>query len=334
MANNDQDAFKNTSKAAGAFVRSATKFHDVVSADSTAMFPAESGRYRLYVSYACPWAHRTLLLRKLKGLEDVIALTVTDYTLPNLGKPGYKGWEFVDTKEEDSVFYEPHGFKFLLELYEHAHPGYEEEYKSQGNRPVVSVPVFFDEKTQKIVSNESAEIITFLNRAFNAFCKTEAQQKIDLNPTELQEKMQQVNAVVYPKINDGVYRCGFAKTQQAYEDAYNIHWEGMDEIETILEENRFLCGDSLTLSDIRLFPTLIRYDIVYYSHFKTSRNQVKEMPNLLRYLKEIYQMPGVKDTVNVEFIVKHYYHAQRGVNPTGIWPLGAIRPDVLKYLEE
>lgn len=337
----EQDKLKNTSKAAGSWVRSATMFHDRISNESGAAYPPEAGRYRLYVSYACPWAHRTLMVRKLKGLEEVIPITVTDYTLPNVvftkdQTNDYKGWEFVTKNglnknaDHKNVFYEPHGFKTLSELYELAHPGYTKEYKALAKRPVYSVPVLFDEKNKKIVSNESAEIIVMLNEEFNSLATN---PDFDLNPAALREEMEKVNSIVYPAINDGVYRCGFARTQEAYEDAYHAHWRGMDEIEAVLGRNKFLCGDKLTLSDIRLFVTLIRYDVVYFAHFKTNRNMVRDMPNMLRFMKEIYNMQGIKDTVNIEFIVKHYYGSQRTVNPTGIWPLSVLQPDVLSYLE-
>lgn len=334
----EQEKFGNDTKAAGAWKRNPTKFHNSI--EEGTKYPPVSGRYRLYVSYACPWAHRCLITRKLKGLEDIIALTVTDYEMPFIAfsveqSSKYKGWMFNtreglhDKNEVNNVFYEPHGFKTMSELYELAHPGYREEYIKSNKRPVYSVPVLFDEETQTIVTNESSEIIVLFNEKFN---KIAGNSDLDLNPKELQQKMEEVNAVVYPKINDGVYRCGFAKTQKAYEDAYNTHWEGMDEIEALLGKNKFLTGDKFTLSDIRLFVTLIRYDSVYYAHFKTSRNKIQDLPNMFRFLKEIYNIPGVKETVSNEHIVKHYYGSQGTVNPTGIWPLGPLSDNALDYL--
>eukprot|EP00924_Labyrinthula_sp_SR-Ha-C_P010077 snap_masked-scaffold_40-processed-gene-1.43-mRNA-1 protein AED:0.00 eAED:0.00 QI:0/-1/0/1/-1/1/1/0/344 len=344
MADNaEQNKFKNQSNAKGSWKRSATKFHDKIYTKAEkpdAKYIAEPGRYRLFVSYACPWASRCLMLRKLKGLEDVLALTVTGWELANVKFDStqtseYKGWNFQD--EMGGEFSLPEyakGFSFLKDIYELAHPGYTEEYKKLASRPVFSVPVLFDEKTKTIVTNESAEIIIQLNHVFNEWAKN---PDLDLNyadDPEIQNEMQRVNSVVYPGINDGVYRCGFAQTQEAYEHAYEAHWKAMDEIEELLGTRRFLTGDKFTLSDVRLFVTLIRYDAVYYAHFKTSRNQLKELPNFLRYMKEIYNMPGVKETVRIDHIVKHYYWSQKTVNATGIWPLGPLKEDYLKYLEE
>ena len=331
----EQDKYALQSKHKGAFIRPATKFHSAIGQDG---FTAEPGRYRLYVSYACPWAHRTYIVYKLKGLENVIDLTITGYRLDNistsLGKgghdyPDYKGWDFEQTSDKSSPFYEPHGFTFIDELYELGSPGYREEYKSLKKRPIYSVPVLFDQKSNRIVSNESAEIIVMLNDSFNAFAKNPT---LDLNPKHLQDAMEKVNAVVYPSINDGVYRCGFARSQQAYEEAYRLHWDGMDKIEKHLSSRRYLCGNQLTLSDIRLFVTLIRYDPVYYGHFKTSRNRIVEMPNLYGYMRDIYQDENVKSTLNMQYIVKHYYGSQLMINPTGIWPVGSFEKGALDHL--
>lgn len=332
----EQDKYALQSKEKGAFIRPATKFHNKIGQDG---FEAEAGRYRLYVSYACPWAHRTYIVYKMKGLEDVIDLTITGYKLENLasslGKqgfdfPDYRGWDFEPTSDKSSPFYEPHGFAYIDQLYELGSPGYREEYKAMQKRPIYSVPVLFDQKSNRIVSNESAEIIVMLNEAFNHLAKN---PQLDLNPKELQEDMEKVNAVVYPGINDGVYRCGFARSQQAYEEAYRLHWSAMDKIEQHLATRRYLCGSQLTLSDIRLFVTLIRYDPVYYGHFKTSRNRVVEMPSLYGFMRDIYQDENVKATLNMEYIVKHYYGSQQMINPTGIWPIGAFEKNALDHLD-
>jgi len=269
-------------------------------------------------------------------LENAISLTVTGYRLDNLdfkeNFDAYRGWDFVKTDDKNSVHYEPHGFELIDQLYEHAHPGYRKEFQDQGKRPYYSVPVLFDEKTQTIVSNESAEIIKMFNSEFNEFAKN---PDLELNPQKekVQQEMERVDSIIYPYINDGVYRMGFARTQEAYEHAYEDHWRTMDEIETLLGTRRYLCGSQLTLSDIRLFVTMIRYDPVYYSHFKGSRNKITEMPNLYRHLRDVYQLSGVANTVNIEHIVKHYYGSQKMVNPTGVYPLGALKKGVLDHLK-
>lgn len=329
----EQEKYQNASRDKGAWIRAPTKFHDTI--EKGGKYPPEAGRYRLYVSYACPWAHRTLIVRSLKGLEDIISLTVTGYKCENLDVTPetfhkYRGWEFIPTNDKSSVHFEPHGFKFLDELYEHASPGYRESYQSQGKRVVCSVPILFDEKTQTIVTNESAEIIEIFNSAFNDFAKN---KDLDLDPADLKLERQRVDSVVYPHINDGVYRCGFSKSQEAYEAAYRAHWNAMDEMENLLGSRKYVCGDKLTLSDVRLFVTLIRYDAVYFSHFKTSRNRIIDMSNLYRYLRRIYQIDGIAETVKIDFIVKHYYGSQTMINPTGVYPLGPLEGSFLDHLK-
>jgi putative glutathione S-transferase len=328
----EQEKYANTSEEKGSWKREPTKFQNSVSHAADAQYPAEKGRYRLYVNFVCPWAHRTILVRKLKGLEDTISITFTDYVVNHLGHhfdPRYKGWSFKTENNlhtdnrKGNIFYEPHGFETLSELYEHAYPGYTQDYHAREQNPSFSVPVLFDEKTQTIVNNESADIVRMLNSEFNAFADN---PELDLNPDHLKEKMDAFDAVIYPKVNDGVYRCGFAQTQEAYADAYKAHWEGMEEVERMLGETRFLTGDTLTLSDIRLFVTLIRYDPVYFSIFKTSKRMVREMPNMLRLLKEIYNMPGIKETVHVPSFVKAYSNG-------AVYPLGPLEPEYYDYLE-
>jgi putative glutathione S-transferase len=329
----EQEKYANTSQAKGAWKRESTKFQDVVSTGPDAKFPVEKGRYRLYVNYVCPWAHRTIILRKLKGLEDAIPITFTSHIVKYLGHKfdsRYKGWDFktennLNTLDEPgNIFYEPHGFETISELYELSKPGYTKECHNLEQNPSFSVPVLFDELTQTIVNNESADIVKMFNSSFDEFASN---PQLDLNPNELQEKMSAFDAVIYPKVNDGVYRCGFAQTQAAYLDAYKAHWEGMEEVERILGENRFLTGDTFTLSDVRLFVTLIRYDPVYFSRFKTSKRMVREMPNMLRFLKEVYNMPGIKETINVSSFVKAYYNGE-------VYPLGPLEPDYYDYLDE
>jgi putative glutathione S-transferase len=330
----EQEKYANESQAEGSWKREPTKFQDVISRDPAAKYPPEKNRYRLYVNYACPWAHRTILVRKLKGLENVIPITFTDYVVKYMSHTmdkRYKGWLFKtedglnNNNSADNPFYEPHGFETLSELYELALPGFSEQYYALNKNPSYSVPVLFDEKTQTIVNNESAEIIKMLNSELNEFADN---AELNLEPEELQAGMAEYDAIVYPKINDGVYRCGFAQTQGAYNDAYKAHWEGMEAVEKRLGESRYLAGDKLTLSDIRLFVTLIRYDAVYFSLFKTSKKRVRDMPNLFRFVKEIFNWPGVSDTMNLPSFVKAYFG---GV--TGIYPLGPLESDYLDYLK-
>lgn len=327
----EQEKFANQSKNKGSWQREPTKFQNIISSEPDAKYPVEKGRYRLYVNFVCPWAHRTIIVRKLKGLESAIPITFTGRKVDHIShsfEPRYKGWGFntegglhKDNKP-DNIFYEPHGFETLSELYEHASPGYTEEYHSREMNPSFSVPVLFDEKTQTIVNNESATIVNMFNDNFNAFATN---PDLDLTPAELEQELADFDAVIYPKVNDGVYRCGFAKTQEAYIDAYKDHWDGMEAIEKMLGEKRFLAGDTFTISDIRLFVTLIRYDPVYFSRFKTSKRMVREMPNMLRFLKDVYNMPGIRETIHVPSFVKTYYTGE-------IYPLGPLESDYYDYL--
>lgn len=323
--NTEQAKFANKDNTPGAMHRPATKFHNKIGSSE---FPAESNnRYHLYVSESCPWAHRCHVLWRLKSLQNIVGLTLTGWKLENISHTppfdDYHGWDFVESGSGSYSYSEPNGFKFIEDLYEKAHPGYRQEWESRGQRPYYAVPVLYDTKTEKIVSSESAEIIQMLNEAFEEFAPT----TLNLEPANLKSKMEEVNSIVYPTINDGVYRCGFAGSQQAYENAYKSHWEGMDKIEALLGESRFLTGEEFTLSDVRLWTTLARYDTVYFSHFKTNRSMVKDMPNLYRFLRDVYRIEGVKSTLNLEWIKKHYYWSQRMVNPTGIWPLGMATED-------
>jgi len=226
----------------------------------------------------------------------------------------YMGWKMESSEE-------PHGFSYTRELYEHASPGYFESF--EGAKPVCSVPILFDEKTQTIVSNESSEIIMMFNTAFNAFAKNPS---LDLYPQALQAQINDVNPWIYDDINNGVYRCGFATTQDSYEAAQEAHWLAMDKAEALLEGKEYLVGETLTMADVRLFPTLLRYDVVYFSHFKTARNHLADMPNLLRHTRKMIQMEGIKATINLSSICQHYYLCQKTVNPTGIVPRGPRKP--------
>jgi glutathionyl-hydroquinone reductase len=293
----------------GHFIRPTTRYRNFVTADGSpgpsgeGGFPAERDRYHLYVSLACPWAHRTLIFRALKKLEDVVSVSVTE---PLYGKTG---WEFGTTpgSTPDTV----NGKKTLAEIYLLADPHYSGR---------VSVPVLWDKKRRTIVNNESAEIIRMLNAAFDAL----TQIKTDYYPAALRTEIDRINDLVYAKVNNGVYRAGFATTQAAYEEAARAVFAALDQLEDMLSRRRYLAGREITEADWRLFTTLIRFDSVYYSHFKCNVRRVADYPNLWNYLRELYQTPGIADTVSIEQIKRHYYGSQRQVNPTGIVPIGPL----------
>lgn len=287
----------------GAFFRHETTFRTRCSADSGAEFPAEANRYHLYVSYACPWAHRTLIVRKLKGLEKVISVDVVDPILPQ------SGWSF-STDVEGATGDRVNGFKELREVYIASNPSYE---------GAITVPVFWDKATRKIVNNESSEIIRFLNSEFQAFAE---HPELDLYPEHLRGQIDGLNDWIYPTINNGVYRCGFAKTQAAYSAAFKELFEAMERVERILSKQRFLTGDRITEADVRLFTTLARFDAVYETHFKTNLHRLVDYPAMRGFARDIYQMPGVAETVNMVHIKRHYYESHRHINPFGIVPGG------------
>ena len=294
---------------AGRFVRAETRWRDWVTADGSAPegrqrgFRAEPGRYHLYVSLACPWAHRTLIFRKLKKLEDVISISVVHHRL------GRDGWTFRagDGGTGDTLY----GVDFLRDIYTRADPHYSGR---------VSVPVLWDRREETIVSNESSEIIRMLNSAFDAW----GDARIDFYPEALREEIDRINAVVYPAINNGVYRAGFARTQAAYEEAFGELFPALDAMEERLSRQRYLAGDRLTEADWRLFTTLVRFDAVYVGHFKCNLRRIADYPNLSSYLRDLYQVPGVEGTVDIEHIKRHYYGSHGSVNPTGIVPLGPL----------
>lgn len=291
----------------GHFVRPQTRFRNFVTADGSAGpsgapgFAAERGRYHLYVSLACPWAHRTLILRSLKQLEETISVSVT---APLYGKTG---WEFDPAAggTPDHV----NGKDTLAEIYLLADPHYSGR---------VSVPVLWDKTRRTIVNNESAEIIRMLNGAFDAFTGARA----DYYPPALRAEIDRINAIVYPKLNNGVYRAGFATSQEAYEAAARDVFAALDLIEDVLARRRYLAGAQVTEADWRLFTTLVRFDAVYYGHFKCNVRRVVDYQNLPNYLRELYQMPGIAATVSMDHIKRHYYGSQRQVNPSGIVPIG------------
>ncbi len=292
----------------GHFIRPTTRFRNFVTADGNpgptgeGGFAAERGRYHLYVSLACPWAHRTLIFRKLKKLEEVISVSVTE---PLYGKTG---WEFGGSTS-GSTLDTVNGKATLAEIYLLA----EAHYSGR-----VSVPVFWDKKRRTIVNNESAEIIRMLNSAFDAFTDV----KTDYYPPALRAEIDRINDLVYTNLNNGVYRAGFATSQAAYEEAARSVFAALDRLEQLLSRQRYLAGGQLTEADWRLFTTLIRFDSVYHGHFKCNLRRVADYANLWNYLRDLYQVPGIADTVSIDQIKRHYYGSQRQINPTGIVPIG------------
>jgi putative glutathione S-transferase len=296
-----------STNSAGEFVRSQSSFRHYVTAEGSGKFKAESGRYHLYISLACPWAHRTLIVRKLKGLEDIISVNVVDWLLEDT-------WRFNGQRPgctPDTV----NSCSDLREIYRLSEPGYTGR---------VTVPVLWDKKEKTIVNNESAEILRMLNVEFNAFCKTEEQRHLDLYPAELRDEIDAVNEWVYRDINNGVYGCGFAKSQEAYDNAAINLFAALDKVELMLSEHRYLVGNRLTEADIRLFTTLVRFDTVYVTHFKCDRKRVIDYKNIWGFVRDIYQTAGIGETVNMEHIANHYYQSHRHINPFGIVPLGPV----------
>jgi glutathionyl-hydroquinone reductase len=293
----------------GRFIRPSSVFRNFVTADGNAGpsgeggFPAEAGRYHLYISLACPWAHRTLIFRTLKKLDGVISVSITE---PLYGKTG---WEFGTARggELDTV----NGKKTLAEIYLLADPHYTGR---------VSVPALWDKKRRTIVNNESSEIIRMLNSAFDKFTNA----RTDYHPPGLRAEIDRINDIIYPTVNNGVYRAGFATSQEAYEEAARGIFTTFDELEERLSRQRYLVGEQTTEADWRLFTTLIRFDSVYYSHFKCNLRRVADYPNLWNYLRDLYQVPGIAETVSIDHIKQHYYGSQRQINPTGIVPIGPL----------
>lgn len=295
------DKWYDTKSTGGRFVRQDSAFRHSVTADGSSGFPAEAGRYHLYVSLACPWAHRTLIVRALKGLEEAISVSVVD---PFMGS---EGWWFGD--DPDGTADTVNGKSHLHQVYTLADPAYTGR---------VTVPVLWDKRQGTIVSNESAEIIRMLNSAFDAI----GDASVDLYPEALREEIDRINAFVYPNVNNGVYRCGFATTQEAYEEAFEQLFAALDELEARLGRQRYLAGDRITEADWRLFTTLVRFDPVYVGHFKCNIRRIDDYPALSGYLRELFQMPGIADTVRLDHIKDHYYGSHETINPTRIVPVG------------
>ncbi len=283
----------------GRFVRQQSRFRDRVSADGGSGFAAAPDRYHLYVSLACPWAHRTIIVRTLKGLQDAIPMTVVDPIRDA------RGWRF-STEQPDPL----HGWRYLAEAYRLTDPHYDDR---------VTVPVLWDTHTNRIVSNESSEIIEMLNAEWNDWA---GNPTLDLWPEAVRDEGARLAALIYDTVNDGVYRAGFATTQDAYEAAVVPLFETLDRLEERLGRRRYLLGDEQTLADWRLFTTLVRFDAVYYGHFKCNIRRIVDYSNLSGYLRDLYATPGVADTVNFDHIKRHYYVTHTSINPTQIVPVG------------
>ncbi|KAF1862221.1 hypothetical protein Lal_00026745 [Lupinus albus] len=286
----------------GAFVRPASSFRQIISRDSNSQFPAESGRYHLYVSYACPWASRCLAYLNLKGLQKAISFSSVK---PVWGRTKesdeHMGWVFPDSATEVPG----------------AEPDLLNGAKVLGN--YMKLQVLWDKKLKTIVNNESSEIIRMFNTEFNNFAENPT---LDLYPTDLKTQIDENNELIYGSLNNGVYKCGFAKKQEPYNEAAKQLYEALDKCEDILNKHRYLCGNTLTEADIRLFVTLIRFDEVYAVHFKCNKKLLREYPNLFNYTKDIFQIPGISSSVNMEHIKLHYYRSHPSINPFGVIPLG------------
>lgn len=303
------DQWYDTGSNDGKFARSESQFRNWVTADGSAGpsgeggFKAEADRYHLYVSLACPWAHRTLILRKLKGLESMITVSVVN---PYMRE---HGWTFAD---DEGVVADPiFNADYMHQVYTAADPKYSGR---------VTIPVLWDKKQNKFVSNESSEIIRMFNTAFDGV----GAKPGDYYPEALRAEIDRINDKVYDNVNNGVYKSGFATTQHAYEEAVFPLFETLDELEQILSKQRYLVGDQITEADWRLFTTLIRFDAVYHGHFKCNLKQIEDYPNLSDYVRELYQWPGIAETVNMKHIKEHYYRSHDTINPTEVVPAGPV----------
>lgn len=296
-----QAQFPDEQSEDGAFKRQADRFRQWVTADGGSGYPAVPDRYHLYVSLACPWAHRTIITRKLKQLEGVIGMTVVDPVRDE------RGWAF---REGPGHSLDPiNGFHFLLEAYTATDPQY---------RGRVTVPVLWDKETKRIVTNSDDDLMRMFNSEFNRF----TQSTIDLYPKDLQGHIEELNTFIYENINDGVYRAGFATSQQVYEQAVRRLFDALDQLNARLANQRYLFGPRYVETDWRLFVTLLRFDAVYHGHFKCNIRRIIDYPNLFGYLKDLYQTDGVAETVNFDHIKRHYYVTHDDINPTRIVPVG------------
>jgi putative glutathione S-transferase len=304
------DKWYDTKSTGGAFERSVSQFRNWITPDGSAGpsgdsgFTAESGRYHLYVSLACPWAHRTLIFRRLKGLTDHISVSVVHPDMLD------RGWTFQKDDHGatgDTLF----GHDYAYQIYTRADPTYSGR---------VTVPILWDKQRETIVSNESSEIIRMLNSAFDDLTGNHD----DYWPEELREPIEAVNARIYDTLNNGVYRCGFATTQEAYDAAIAPLFDTLDWLEDLLSEHRYLLGTRITEADWRLFTTLLRFDPVYHLHFKCNRKRLIDYPNLWAYTRELYQWPGVRETVGMDHIVRHYHYSHDTINPSRILPINPV----------
>jgi glutathionyl-hydroquinone reductase len=289
----------------GSFVRGEYTIRDRITADGSSGFKAEPGRYHLYISYACPWAHRTLIVRKLLGLENVISYSVVDPIRDE------RGWAFRDGDghTRDTLI---NGFEFLSEAYHRTRPDYTGRY---------TVPCLWDKVTGRLVTNNFPDITIDFETQFKAYQRPNAP---DLYPEHLRPEIDALNAVIYDDVNNGVYKSGFATTQEAYEEAVTALFARLDALEERLSSQRYLLGRQLTEADIRLFPTLVRFDAVYVGHFKCNLRRLVDYPNLWNYARDIYQLDGVRETVNFDHIKRHYYMTHERLNPTRIVPVGPL----------
>ena len=288
----------------GSWVRQGDHFRDWVTADGHSGYPAQAGRYHLYVSLACPWAHRTIIMRKLKGLEDAIGMTVLDPVRDDLG------WAFRDG---DGLSHDPiNGFAYLSEAYTATNPNY---------RGRVTVPVLWDTQTKRIVSNSDDDILRMFETEFDAF----GDASLDFYPQRHRAQIDELNETLYQTLNDGVYRAGFTTSQRVYEHAARTVFRTLDTLEGRLSEQRYLIGSMPLECDWRAFVTLIRFDAVYYGHFKCNLRRIVDYPNLFGYVRDLYQYRGVSDTVNFDHIKRHYYYTHVDINPTRIVPIGPLQ---------
>ncbi|BFU94816.1 MAG: S-transferase [Nitrospira sp.] len=296
--------FPDEQSEAGEFKRQADAFRHWVTADGSIGYPAASGRYHLYVSWACPWAHRTIIVRRLKKLESVIGMTVVDPIRDE------RGWAFREGPGHslDSI----NEFQFLSEAYRATDPHY---------RGRVTVPVLWDRVTKRIVSNSDDDLMRMFNQAFDRL----ADSRIDLYPERLQREIDDLNDFIYENVNDGVYRAGFATSQRVYEKAVRRLFDALDQLDDRLKTSRYLFGNTFVETDWRLFVTLIRFDAVYHGHFKCNMRRIIDYPNLFAYLKDLYQTDGIADTVNFDHIKRHYYITHDDINPTRIVPVGPLQ---------
>lgn len=302
-----QDKWYDTKSTGGKFERKSSQFRSWITPDGSpgptgkSGFAAEAGRYHLYISYACPWAHRTMIFRVLKGLEEMVSFSSVDWFM------GDHGWTF---KSDEQVVNDPlFDSEYAYELYTKADSAYTGR---------VTVPILWDKQTDTIVSNESSEIIRMFNSAFDGI----GAKAGDYYPRALKDDIDEVNNRIYHTVNNGVYKCGFATTQSAYEEALYPLFESLDWLEERLSNQRYLLGDELTEADWRLFTTLVRFDPVYVGHFKCNVRRIVDYPNLWGYVRELYQMPGIENTINFSHIKQHYYKSHETINPTRIVPVG------------